>query len=239
MVGMSAAARGVLAGVGLVLLGLFAALGVVAGPGPHGPDAALIATAHGWRTPALTDAVRVLNAVLSPALGWAVAALIAVAAILAAARRAWPAAIAAGCAFAGYVAVWRAVTAVKAIAARPRPAGVPLEHDSGYSYPSGHVAAVTAATAAVLVAAWWWRRLVPAAAAAAVLLPLVAGFDRVYLGVHFPTDVAGAVCGIWGGMLLGLAAWGGVLSWSGPRPPSRLRGGGSARRSMSTAAPGG
>ena len=69
---------------------------------------------------------------------------------------------------------------------------VPLvaEHDPN-SFPSGHT---TAAFAAGVVWArtlpWRWGRI------AAVVLGVLMGFSRLYVGVHFPTDVlAGAVVG--------------------------------------------
>jgi undecaprenyl-diphosphatase len=61
----------------------------------------------------------------------------------------------------------------------------------GFSFPSGHAAA-TAAIAAVLVfyfarsRSWPGRALV---AAGGALLPALIGASRVYLGVHYPTDV--------------------------------------------------
>jgi len=239
MVSMSTAARAVLAGVGLCLLACFAALGAAVRSRPYGPDAAIVRVVAGWRSPPLTGVVRVANAVLSPALGWLVAAAVALAVTVAAVQRARRGALAGACALFAYLLVWRGVAAVKVLVDRRRPTGVVLEHATGFSYPSGHVAAVTAATAAGFAAAWWWRRGVAATTVAAVVAPLAAGFDRVYLGVHYPTDVAGSICGVWGGVLVAAAALGGALTWSGRRPPSHPRRADPARRSSSTAAPGG
>ena len=53
------------------------------------------------------------------------------------------------------------------------------------SFPSSH-SAVTAAAAAILI---WAYRKRTRLAWLALLLPLVIGYSRVYVGVHYPTDV--------------------------------------------------
>ena len=66
---------------------------------------------------------------------------------------------------------------------------VPIPHS--HSFPSGHTAIAFSAATVLAV-------LVPPAAAAFFLLALAIGYSRVYVGVHFPLDVAG-------GALLGIA----------------------------------
>ena len=93
---------------------------------------------------------------------------------------------------------------VKPLVARPRP-WIVMEHfqtlvTSGdmNSFPSGHTCAAFAfalAVCAVLPPKW--------AKAAALIAAAIMGFSRLYVGVHFPSDVLagaviGAVCGLLG-----------------------------------------
>lgn len=69
--------------------------------------------------------------------------------------------------------------------------------ETSYSFPSGHATASMALAFCFVVITWRtkWR---VAAVSFAGLYVLCVGFSRMYLGVHFPTDILG-------GWLLGLA----------------------------------
>lgn len=84
--------------------------------------------------------------------------------------------------------------------ARPRPPVSHLENPGGSGFPSGHVANSTAVYVAIVLAvsvsARFPRLRPPLILVAAVLIAGIAT-SRVYLGLHYPTDVAA-------GFLLGL-----------------------------------
>jgi undecaprenyl-diphosphatase len=95
------------------------------------------------------------------------------------------------------------VWVTKGIVERARPTEVAhVVNVSGFSYPSGHSAATATLylTMAVIAASHLRTRAAKAALVAGVaLLVALVGLSRVYLGVHYPSDVLG-------GMSLG-ASW--------------------------------
>ena len=83
---------------------------------------------------------------------------------------------------------------VKLFFHRDRPtlwASIAPEHD--YSFPSGHSMLSASIGVAVLLLLWptRWRRL---ALVFAVGWPLIVGLSRLYIGVHFPSDVLAGWC---------------------------------------------
>ena len=98
---------------------------------------------------------------------------------------------------------------VKDYIARPRPPGVGVVPETGYSFPSGHTLNSTA-TYGLLAFVAWRSRLPQAIRVAAVIVgvtvPILVGLSRIALGVHYPSDVLG-------GWLAGIAfvAFGAVL----------------------------
>ena len=94
------------------------------------------------------------------------------------------------------------------------------------SFPSGHAAlsATVFLTLGALIAHFAERRRVRVyALSAAVILSLLVGCSRVYLGVHWPTDVLGGWCI---GAAWALLWWGAAIAWE------RI-----SRRRLSTGAP--
>lgn len=103
---------------------------------------------------------------------------------------------------------WISSDAGKALYHRPRPDLVP--HGAfvySGSFPSGHstLSAATYLTLAMLVASLETRRRTKALAySLAAALVVAVGFSRVYLGVHWPSDVLAGWCL---GATWALAAW--------------------------------
>lgn len=97
---------------------------------------------------------------------------------------------------------------VKVVVNRPRPVSVHLVEVASASFPSQHAAqaaAILPAAAVVLTTRGWVRAF---AVALAGILVVGIGLSRVYLGVHYPSDVvAGWVLGlVWFGWVLRTSA---------------------------------
>lgn len=93
--------------------------------------------------------------------------------------------------------------ALEPLVARPRPCDVDaavqllVARPTDFSFPSGHAAAAFATTSVLFLARSRWR--IPA-----VILASLIAFSRLYLFVHYPTDVLG---GALLGILCGWLAW--------------------------------
>ncbi|WP_183407000.1 phosphatase PAP2 family protein [Nocardioides marmorisolisilvae] len=89
---------------------------------------------------------------------------------------------------------------LKAVFERPRPHWAhPAAHAGGWSFPSGHSTAIAALAGIAIVLAIMFsptRRLRYRVISGALVVAALVGFDRILLGVHYPSDVLG-------GLLLG------------------------------------
>ena len=119
--------------------------------------------------------------------------------------RRWPIAI---FVFSSVLTGWLVSTTLKILVARPRPDIVPhLVEVSDLSFPSGHamVSAVTYLTLGALLARTQrYRSTRIFVMAAGVFLAVIIGLSRIYLGVHYPTDVFAGWCA---GALWALGCW--------------------------------
>jgi undecaprenyl-diphosphatase len=103
-------------------------------------------------------------------------------------------------AFVTMMVAWNVGLLAKTLVGRARPiVDDPLSHSPGFSFPSGH--AFNVAVVATVVVFLLWPVLSPVGHRVSIVLAavfaLVVGLDRVFLGVHFPSDVlAGYVLGV-------------------------------------------
>jgi len=100
---------------------------------------------------------------------------------------------------------------VKLIVARPRPTFEHLQQLSSLSFPSEHTtqAAAIYLTIAILLSKGLNRGLRQLAIVLALLIAVVVAWSRVYLGVHYPSDVAAGLVLGWSWALL-------VFHWARP-----------------------
>lgn len=144
------------------------------------------------RTPALTDLLQFVGKLGSTP--WVLAGYFVVAPLAVALTRNWRPVLFLTATLAGELTLFLTASS---IVGRARPQVPQLNPDlpPTASFPSGHVAAVTALYTATALIAWsltrrWWRWIF---VAPAVLTPLAVAFQRLYAGVHYPTDVAGSL----------------------------------------------
>jgi len=176
-----------LAALSVGLFVLIAYWSVVAGdPGPTPGDQTAYDFVHDLQTGWLTDAAKVVTTLGS---GWVTYPLAAIAASILAIRRMWPEfwALAIGFTLAAVLA-----PEIKALTDRPRPPD-PLVSVTGSAFPSGHAAQATlytwlAITFALKVVPGITRRSL--VIATGIGLTALIGLSRVYLRVHWLSDVS-------------------------------------------------
>jgi undecaprenyl-diphosphatase len=103
-------------------------------------------------------------------------------------------------AFVTMMVSWNLGLDAKLIVQRARPLiAQPITHAPGYSFPSGHAFNITVIATVMVLLLWplMSPRVRRFATAIAILVCLAVGLDRVFLGVHFPSDVlAGWILGL-------------------------------------------
>ena len=113
---------------------------------------------------------------------------------------------------------WGMHALLKLLIGRARPTLIPRLHGAGWvSFPSGHAMTATVIFGlAMMLATERSRGSARSRAIIAAGCVVIAGvvLSRVYLGVHYPTDVIGGILG-------GLAWIGGALAWLRPRMAPR------------------
>ena len=165
-------------------------------------DLALSDGVQALRSPA-TDWIVVLVTLFGDATALTLIAITIVIALLL--RRAW---WAAGMSALAFIATPLIVKAIKVTIGRERPMADLYSGVESFSFPSGHMTNSTVIYGALAIFAahaltGTWRRV---ALCGLVLLILLIGLSRVYLGAHWPTDVIGAV--LLASMMLFIIAWG-------------------------------
>lgn len=153
-----------------------------------GFDLAVRGAVHSRATPALTSAMETVTLLGSSLylLAWGIIAVLSLA--MRGRRRA--AALLVICGLGGEA--WD--EALKLVFRRPRPVPFYGQAPWTYSFPSGHTVASCCfycALAAILAAGLTSVALRVSVWIAAVAITLAVGFSRIYLGVHYPTDVVG------------------------------------------------
>ena len=191
-------------------------------PGPTPGDVTAMEFAEELRTAWLVDIAKVLTDLGSGAVSWPLAAI---AAAILAARRRWAEF---GVLVAGMLVLVAGVHELKEAVDRPRPAGG-LTGYTGSSFPSGHAAYSTfyvwlAVTIVMRLRVGMARGAL--VVAAGIAITALVGLSRVYLGVHYMSDVnAGWALGAAAFSLCAAVAL--VISTLGSvRRPPRTPGGG-------------
>jgi undecaprenyl-diphosphatase len=190
------------AAVGLYVLGAYWIV-VSGNPGPTPGDNTAMDIAESIRTGWLTGIAKVITSLGST---WVLAPAVAVSAAVLASKRRWPDLYVL---LIGIAAISIATPLIKDIVGRPRPPGGGLISPPGdASFPSGHAShSVFWAWLGVTIALQLrpglvWRTV---AVSAGIAIAALVGLSRVYLGVHYMSDVSAG----WG---LGVGAFAGTAA---------------------------
>lgn len=181
-------------------------------------DQIVIGIVHTLQGPVMTTVMKVITNIGSPPvmIGFALVAVV----LLLVKKHFWDATMV-GTALAGS---WLMNELLKGLFQRTRPDAARLVEVTGYSFPSGH-AMVSFALYGMLAYLIWINLtsgcLRTVSTLAFALLVVAIGISRIYLGVHYPSDVlAGfAAGGFWlVGCILGLQT---IRYYKGKQPPPR------------------
>jgi undecaprenyl-diphosphatase len=114
---------------------------------------------------------------------------------------------------------WNIALDLKYVVQRTRPIVTdPVSSAPGYSFPSGHAANSAAAATTIVIMIWpllttTAAKVVACSVASAIVV--LTALDRVFLGVHFPSDVT---AGVLVGSGLVLASYAGYRGWNPAHP---------------------
>ncbi len=121
--------------------------------------------------------------------------------------------------FVTMMVAWNIALDLKYVVQRARPVVTdPVSSAPGYSFPSGHAANSAAAATAIVIMIWPLLRTTAAkvvACSVASAIVVLTALDRVFLGVHFPSDVT---AGVLVGSGLVLASYAGYRGWNPAHP---------------------
>lgn len=140
------------------------------------------------RTPWLTPVMEGFSALASPVV--LVVLLLVIAAFAPGARPGW-------CCAVNLVLVALLNVGLKTLVQRPRPEGFRLIEETGFSFPSGHSMVAMAFFGLIVWLVWRYeanrRQRALLTLAFAVVIVMI-GVSRIYLGVHYASDVLGGFC---------------------------------------------
>jgi Membrane-associated phospholipid phosphatase len=179
----------VLGAVGILVVIAFG-LAVARSAGWTATELPLLQVVNDLHNPALSAVALVINTLFSPPVAMVISVLGAAVTFIGTASL-----VRAGVFLFVIAGAWGCSEVVKYIVQRPRASASVLAHpmlvETSFSYPSGHTCFVTALTLAIVITCRnnRWRTLVIIVGPVAVV---VVALSRMYLGVHYPTDVTAA-----------------------------------------------